>query len=163
MKPTIKSTRSIKHKTRVLNRPQVMVAMKLQPLLPLCLEAIEECRSTGLLPSKKISIHSTVSLKNKLWLDATLFKEALVGLLEDSVKRFERGSKIIFSVSSTGMHCYRLIISYIHKATHNKSRDDWFEMQYYSSDRMREIVAQHQAAINLRKDGRKVTIELCFP
>lgn len=163
MKPNEKSIRALQRKTHVVRSPQVMVAMKLQPLLPLCLEAVEECRSAGLLPSKRISVHSTVSLKNKLWLDATLFKEVLVGLLEDSVKRFEKGSTIALSVSSMGMHSLSLFISYTHKATRNESRDDWADLQHYSSDRMREIITQHQAAMNLRKDGRKVTIELFFP
>jgi hypothetical protein len=163
MKPNIKNIRSIRQKTRVLSKPRVMVAMKQQPFLPLCLEAVEEFKNTGLLPSKKISIHSTGNLKNKLWLDATLFKEALIGLLEDSAKRFDRKSKIVVLVSSTGMHPPRVIISYILKKNADELYDDRFDMPHYSNDRTREIVAQHQASVNVRKDERKVTIEVCFP
>ncbi len=163
MKPNKKSIRSIQRKTHVSSRPKVMVAMKLQPLLPLCIEVIEKCKSTGLIPSKNISIHSSANLKSKLWLDATLFKEALVELLEDVVQRFDKGSKIIFSVTSAGMHSSRLSISYIHKKSGNESHDDQFGMTYHSYGRTREIVAQHQAAMNLRTEGQKVTIELWFP
>jgi hypothetical protein len=163
MKTLTKSISLLQRKPRVATKQQVMVAMRLQPLLPVCIQAVEACKSAGLLPSEKISIHSSVSPKIKLWLDATLFKSALVDLLEESAKRFDKKNDIVFSVSSTGMHSSRLYISYIHKKTDNESNDDQFTMTYHSNVRTREIITQHQAAMNLRKDGKNVTIEVWFP
>jgi len=150
-------------KPRVVNKPLVMVAMKMQPLLSVCIEAVKACTSAGLLPSERISIDSSVNPKIKLWLDATLFRKALVDLLEEAAKRFEKGSDIVVSVSSTGMNSSRLYISYTHKKTDNESNDDQCTLNYHSNDRTREIVTQHQAALNLRKDGQNVIIEVVFP
>jgi hypothetical protein len=158
-----KSVRPKKRTLRILSKPPVVVGLKQQPLLPICFEAIGECGTSGLLPPERISIHSAVGVKNKLWLDAPLFKEALIDLLEDAAQRCDRGSTIDLSVSSKGMHCCRLIISYLHKRTEIEPRDDRFEMRYYFHDRTREIISQHQAAMSMVRDRRKVTIELCFP
>jgi hypothetical protein len=152
-----------RRKPRIVNKPLVMVAMKLQPLLPICTEAVKVCSGAGLLPSERISIHSSVNPKIKLWLDTTLFKKALVDLLGESAKRLEEGCDIVVSVSSTGMHSSRLNISYTHKKSTAELNDDECSVHYHSSDRTREIVSQHQASLNLRKDGRKVTIEILFP
>ena len=163
MKLNNKNIGPLKRKTRIARKPQVMVAMKLQPLLQVCIDAVEACTSAGSLPSERISIHPSVSSKIKLWLDETLFKEALVDLLEEAAKRFVRGSDIVISASSSGLHSSRLNISYIHKKTDNESNDNPFVMTYHSNDRTREIVTQHQAAINLRKDGQNAIIEVWFP
>jgi hypothetical protein len=163
MKPLNKSISLLQRKPRIATRQQVMVAMKLQSLLPLCIEAVKACCSTGLVPSEKINIHSSVSSKIKLWLDATLFQSALIDLLEESVKRFDKKNDIVVSVSSTGMHSSRLYISYVHKNPDHESNDDQCTMTYHSNDRTREIVTQHQCAMTLRKDGQKITIEVMFP
>ena len=162
MKSKKKSIRPIKRKLRFLSKPPVVVGLKQQPLLPICFEAVEECGTSGLHSAERISIHSTVSAKNKLWLDAPLFKEALIDLLKNAINRCDKRERIALSVSSSGMHFSRLTISYIQRKTENEFHDDRFEMPYYSNDRTREIVAQHQARMNMRKGGLKVTIELCF-
>jgi hypothetical protein len=163
MKLNDKSISPIRRLPRIVRKQQVMVAMKLQPLLSVCTEAVEACTSSSVLPSARVSIHSSVSPKIKLWLDAILFKEALIDLLGEVAKRFERGSNIVVSASSTGMHCSRLYISYVHKKAGNESNDSHFTMNDHSDSRTREIVTQHQAAMNLRKDGQNAIIEVKFP
>jgi len=152
-----------RRKPRIVSKPLVMVAMKLQPLLPICTDAVKMYSATGLLPSERISIHPSVNSKIKLWLDTTLFKKALIDLLGESAKRLAEGCDIGISVSSTGMHSSRLNISYTHKKSTAELNDDECAVHYHSSDRTREIVTQHQASLNLRKDGQRVIIEILFP
>lgn len=163
MKPNNTGNLPIKRKTRISDRPPVAVCLKHQLLLPICVEVVEEFKTSGLIPAGRICIQSAVNPKNKLWLDAPLLKEALIDLLEDAVKCCDIRERIVLSVSSTGMHCCRCIISYLHQKDKNESHEDRFEMRYYSRDRTREIVAQHQAGMNLMRDGRNVMIELSFP
>jgi hypothetical protein len=141
-----------------------MVAMKLQPLLQVCTDAVASCTTSDVpLPSEGISIDPSINLKVKLWLDTALFTEALADLLGEAAKRCERGSPIVVSASSSGMHSCRLNISYVHKKTGNKPDDYPFALVYHSNDRTREIVTQHQAAMSLRKNGQNVTLEVWFP
>jgi hypothetical protein len=163
MKFTIKSIDPPQRRTRVATKPQLMVSMKLQPLLQVCADAVASCTDAGLLPAERIIIDPSVSIKIKLWLDTVLFTEALVDLLGEAAKRCERGSDIVVSVSSMGLHGCRLNISYLHKKTDSKSTDDPFVLHYHSNGRTREIVTQHQAAMSLRETGRNVTLEVWFP
>jgi hypothetical protein len=159
-----KSIRSVKRKTCVERKPPVSVIMKQQSVLPLCVDAVQECLKKTTTPPPKICIDdSKFENKSKLWLDADLFKEALVDILENAVQHGDRQRRVVVCVSSQGMHYCRLNISYTHQKTENESHDERFEISYYAHDRTREIVSQHRAAMNLLKDGRKVTIELCFP
>jgi hypothetical protein len=163
MKMIYKSIDPPQHRTRVTIKPQLMVSMTLQPLLQVCTDAVASCISAGLHPSEKISIDPSVNIKIRLWLDTALFTEALVDLLGEAARRCERGSEILVSVSSTGIHGCRLNISYFHKKIDKKSNDEPFVLHYHSNSRTREIVTQHQAAVSLRETGRNVTIEVWFP
>jgi hypothetical protein len=159
-----KTIRPATHKACRERKPPVSVVMMQQSILPLCVDAVSECLKHAAIPPRKIFIdNSTFDTKLKLWLDALLFKEALVDLLEDAAKRCDRQHRIVVCESSAGMHCCRLLISYTRQKAEDAFRDDQFEMPYFSHDRTREIISQHRAAMKLVKDGRKVTIEVSFP
>jgi len=162
VKPENNTVRQSKRMTCSQSKPPVVASLKQQPILPVCIEAAMECETSGLVPPKSIIINSSVSAKSRQWLDATLLKEALIDLFTNAAHRSDLHEKIDVAISSAGMHFCRLSVSYIHRKTGNEFQDDRFEMTYYSNYRTREIVAQHQAAMNMMKNGRKVQIELCF-
>jgi hypothetical protein len=159
-----KSIRPAKRKAAMEKKPQVSVIMKQQSVLPLCVDAVAECLKKTTKPLPKISIDdSKYEDKSKLWLDTDLFKEAIVDILENAIRHGVGRHGIVCRVSSVGMQHCRLTVSYTSLESEIASHDDQFEISYYAHDRTREIVSQHRAAMNLLKDGRNVTIELCFP
>jgi K+-sensing histidine kinase KdpD len=159
-----KNIRPAKRMAAMEKKPPVSVIMKQQSVLPLCVDAIAAClkKTSKLLP--KISIDdSKYEDTSKLWLDADLFKEAIVDILINAIQHGVGRHGIVCRVSSEGMQHCRLTVSYTCQESEAGSHDDQFEISYYAHDRTREIVSQHRAAMNLLKDGRNVTIELCFP
>jgi K+-sensing histidine kinase KdpD len=138
--------------------------MKQQSVLPLCVDAVSECLKKTTTPLPKISIDdSKYEDKSKLWLDTDLFKEAIIDILTNAIRHGIGRHGIVCRLSSEGMQHCRLTVSYTRQESETGSREDQFEISYYAHDRTREIVSQHRAAMNLLKDGRNVTIELCFP
>jgi hypothetical protein len=159
-----KTVRPTKRKAGIEKKPPVSVIMKQQSVLPLCVDAVAECVKKTTIPVPKISIDDSKFEDNsKLWLDADLFKEAFIDILKNAIRHGVGRHGIVCRVSSEGMQHCRLTISYTCQESETESREDQFEISYYAHDRTREIVSQHRAAMNLLKDGRNVTIELCFP
>jgi hypothetical protein len=152
----------MKHKLQTTNKSLVAVKLKKQLLSPICVDIVEKFKSFGLITAGRIFFEFDANQKNILWLDETLFKEALIDLLENALKYSDKNEKIVLSINSSGMHFCRLTISYIHQTPKNEFYSNYFEQPYYSNDRTMEIVSQHQASMDIRKSDRKVTIELSF-
>jgi hypothetical protein len=158
-----KSNSPAKEKTSIRKKPPVAVCLRRQPIMPVFLDAVDACMKSGLMPDHKIGVDSGIDEDMKLWLDAPLFKEALVDLLQDAASHTQGSHGFSVSISPTGMQYCRIRISYLLKAGENEAYDDRFAHQNYCNSRTQDIVSQHRASLGLRKDNKKITIDLCFP
>jgi hypothetical protein len=158
-----KRNRRAQRTTGIGKKPPVAVCLRRQPIMPVFLDAVDACTRSGLMPDHKIGIDSGIDQEMKLWLDAPLFKEALVDMLRDAARHTHGNHGISVSISPDGMHFCRIAISYLLKAGEDEAYDDRFAHQNYCNSRTQDIVSQHRASLGLRKDNRKITIDLCFP
>jgi hypothetical protein len=144
-------------------KPPVAVCLRRQAIMPVFLDAVDACTKSGLMPAHKIGVDSGIDQELKLWLDAPLFKEALIDMLLDAARHTQGSHGISVSISPDGMHFCRIAISYLLKAGEDEAYDDRFARQNYCNSRTQDIVSQHRASLGVRKDNRKITIDLCFP
>ena len=155
--------RKTTRRARGPRRPAVAVCLKQQEILPLCIDVINACtKGAPNVPPEIRFIDPTPGKKVKLWLDEVLFKEALLDLLQNAVKRNGSHQAILFTVSFRGMYYCCINITCSPGRTEGATQDELFGRSYYTSGRTLEIIQQHRARVNHSTEREKETIELCF-
>jgi len=151
------------NKKRLLDKSKkpVSVALKKQPLLPLCLSVVEEYQQIS---KGKIRLNYPVTLNNRkaqLWLDAEFFKEALRGLIDEAISHSRNGDSVNLSISG-GMNFTLIRISFTPPKSTDVEFDEEWDHRRVGNSRVWEIISQHRAKVTQQTVNKRVTIDISF-
>jgi hypothetical protein len=128
---------------------KIAAQLKLQPVFPVCRTALEEWKRSARFNTYRIGADNDDA---KNWLDADLFKRAIIALLETAAKKSGTCSEIVFGVKSEkSVSC---CISIAYALTEEKTGRYADSLNAVPDWETVEIVSQHRGKIEIIDEKR---------
>jgi hypothetical protein len=140
----------------------IAAALRRQPLLATCMDAMEEWKRRTQFPACQVSVdHDLLDANAAVWIDKPLFIEALADLLEFSARSSVDNNNLKFTVVASGTSSFRIMIDFTPSPAQSiESRSPYARSRFSSTTQ--QIISQHCGCLEFSESGRSSRIMIRF-